>query len=97
MKELTYAEFHVQHDGQAQVIRIDQGKITAVDDSSITLTENDGSAVTIPLDDNTKVLAGPGQSTRRSPTSRWASEVVVCGPEGGTAKSVMRRRRSAAS
>ncbi len=61
MKDVTYAEFHVQHNGQAQVVRIDQGKITAVDDSSITLTENDGSSVTIPLDDSTKVLAGPGR------------------------------------
>ncbi len=88
MKDVTYAEFHVQHDGQAQVVRIDQGKITAVDDSSITLTENDDSSVTIPLDDNTKVLAGPGRHSTVADLS-VGQRVVVCGPEGGTAKSVM--------
>jgi hypothetical protein len=88
MKDVTYAEFHVQHDGQAQVVRIDQGKITAVDDSSITLTENDGNSVTIPLDDSTKVLAGPGRHSTVADLS-VGQRVVVCGPEGGTAKSVM--------
>ena len=45
MQDLTYAELHVQKDGKAQTIRLDQGKITAVDNSSITLAENDGSEV----------------------------------------------------
>ena len=61
MKGLTYAEFHVQKDGQAQVIRLDQGKIAAVDSSSITLTENDGSSVTVALDADTRVLTKPGE------------------------------------
>ncbi len=38
MKDLTYAEFHVQKNGQAEVLRLDQGKITAVGASSITLS-----------------------------------------------------------
>ena len=62
MKGLTYAEFHVQKNGQEQVLRLDQGKIASVNSSSITLAENDGSSVTIPLDESTKVLTGPGQS-----------------------------------
>jgi hypothetical protein len=37
MKDMTYAEFHVEKNGKAEVIRLDQGKITAVDSSSITL------------------------------------------------------------
>jgi two-component system sensor histidine kinase BaeS len=33
-KDLTYAQLHVQHEGKAEVIRMDQGEITAVDDST---------------------------------------------------------------
>jgi hypothetical protein len=88
MKGLTYAELHVQRDGQAQVVRLDQGKIASVDAGSITLTENDGSSVTIPLDQNTKVMAGPGKDATVDDLSA-GQLVVVCGPDGGTAKSVM--------
>src|SRR5262245_37817296 len=48
-KDLTYAQMHVQHNGKAETIRIDQGEITAVDESSITLKENDGNEVTIAI------------------------------------------------
>jgi hypothetical protein len=88
MKGLTYAEFHVQKDGQAQVIRLDQGKIVAVDSSSITLSENDGSSVTVALDGDTKVLAKPGEKSTVADLS-VGQQVVVCGPEGGAAKTVM--------
>jgi hypothetical protein len=88
MKGLTYAQFHVQKNGQEQVIRLDQGKITAVDDSSIALSENDGSSVTIALDEDTKVLAGPGHDSGVEDLS-VGQTVVVCAPEGGTAKTVI--------
>jgi len=87
-KDLTYAELHVQRSGEAQVIRVDHGKITAVSDSSITVEENDGNEVTIDVDDSTKVLAGPGRDTAVSDL-KTGQEVVVCGPEGGTAKAIM--------
>jgi hypothetical protein len=87
-KDLTYAQLHVQHEGEAQVIRLDRGKITAVSDSSITLEENDGNEVTIAVDSSTKVLAGPGKSTAITDLET-GQEVTVCGPEGGTAKAVM--------
>jgi hypothetical protein len=87
-KDLTYAEMHVQHNGQAEVIRLDQGKITAVSESSITLEENDGNEVTIAVDDSTKVLAGPGSDTAVSDLET-GQEVTVCGPDGGTAKAIM--------
>ena len=87
-KDLTYAQLHVQHEGEAQVIRIDRGKITAVDDSSITLEENDGNEVTVAVDDSTRVLAGPGSGKSVSDLETGL-QVVVCGPEGGTAKTVM--------
>jgi hypothetical protein len=87
-KDLTYAQFHVQRNGQGAVVRIDQGKITAVDDSSITLTENDGSSVTVPLDSNTKVMAGPGRNTSVSDL-KVGQKVLVCGPDGGTAKTIV--------
>ncbi len=87
-KDLTYAQIHLEKNGQQQVLRIDQGKIAAVNSSSITLTENDGSTVKIPLDENTMVLTGPGHSGSVSELS-VGETVTVCGPEGGPAKSVM--------
>lgn len=88
MKGLTYAEFHVQKNGESVVIRLDQGKITAVDASSITLAENDGSEVTIPLDANTKVMGKPGEESSIDDLS-VGQQVSVCGPSGGTAKTIM--------
>ncbi|HWB69373.1 MAG TPA: hypothetical protein VG518_05300 [Solirubrobacterales bacterium] len=88
MKGLTYAEFHVQKNGEEQTIRLDQGKITAVDSSSITLSETDGSSVTIALDENTKIATGPGEESTVDDLST-GQLVVVCGPAGSAAKSVM--------
>jgi hypothetical protein len=88
MKGLTYAEFHVQKDGKAETIRLDQGKITAVDDSSITLSENDGSTVTVAVDADTKVIGKPGEEATLDDLS-VGQQVSVCGPEGGSAKSIM--------
>lgn len=88
MKGLTYAEFHVEKNGQEQVLRLDQGKIASLSSGSITLTENDGSSVTIPLNESTKVLTGPGQSATIGDLSEGET-VLVCGPPGGPAKSIM--------
>jgi hypothetical protein len=89
MKGLTYAQFHVQDkEGEAQVIRLDEGKITAVDSSSITLEENDGSEVTIALGEDTKVVGKPGAESSVEDL-KTGQRVAVCGPEGGTAKTVM--------
>lgn len=87
-KDLTYAQLHVQRNGEAQVIRLDSGRVTAVGDGSITVEENDGNEVTIAVDDGTKVLAGPGRDTSVSDL-KTGQQVVVCGPEGGAAKTVM--------
>jgi hypothetical protein len=87
-RNLTYAEFHVQRNGQAEVQRLDRGKIVSVDDTSITLAENDGNEVTISIDENTKVLAGPGSKTEVSDL-KTGQKVLVAGPEGGTAKAIM--------
>jgi hypothetical protein len=87
-KDLTYAQMHVQHNGEAEVIRVDQGEITAVDDASITLKENDGNEVTVAVDEDTKVLAGPGSKTDVSDLEA-GQEVTVCGPEGEAAKTIM--------
>ncbi len=88
MKGLTNGELHIQKNGHSEVIRLDQGKITAVDSSSLTLAENDGGEVTITLDENTKVLAGPESSSSTAELSVGES-VLVSGPEGGAAASVM--------
>lgn len=87
-KGLTYAVFHVQKNGTAQVIRLDQGKITAVDNSSITLAENDGNSVSVALDENTEVFAKPGEESKINDLS-VGEQVTVSGPEGAAAKSVM--------
>jgi hypothetical protein len=87
-KDLTYAQLHVQHEGTAQVIRIDRGEVVSTSESSIVVKENDGNEVTIAVDGSTKVLAGPGRNA--SVTGLKAGqEVSVCGPEGGTAKAIM--------
>ena len=89
MKGLTYAEFHVQtKSGEAKTIRLDEGKIVAVDSGSITLSENDGSEVTIALDEDTKVVGKPGEESSVEDLS-VGQRVAVCGPEGGAAKTVM--------
>jgi len=88
-KDLTYAEVHVQHEGKAETVRIDAGEVVAASDSSLTLKENDGSEVTISVDGETKVLAGPGKKGTSVADLEAGEQVVVCGPEGGTAKTVM--------
>ncbi len=89
MKGLTYAEFHVQNkEGEAQVIRLDEGKITAVDSSSITLEENDGSEVTIALGEDTKVAGKPGAESSVEDL-KVGQRVAVSGPKDGAAKVVM--------
>jgi hypothetical protein len=86
-KDLTYGQLHVQHNGEAQVIRLDAGEVVSVSDSSITVKENDGNEVTISVDDETKVLAGPGKETAVTDLKE-GQHVVVCGPEGAAAKTI---------
>lgn len=87
-KNLTYAEFHVQRNGEAEVVRMDRGEVVSVDPSSITVRENDGNEVTITVDENTKVLAGPGSDTSVTDL-RAGQKVLVTGPEGGAAKAIL--------
>lgn len=89
MKGLTYGELHVQtKEGESRVIRLDQGKVAAVSESSITVTENDGNEVTIAVDEDTRVLGKPGSKTSLE-SLKEGQKVLVSGPEGGTAKSVL--------
>lgn len=89
MKGLTYGELHVQtKEGKSRVIRLDQGKVASVSASSITVAENDGNEVTIAVDDDTRVLARPGSKTSLEDLKE-GQKVLVSGPEGGTAKSVV--------
>ncbi len=87
-KDLTYAQLHVQREGKAEVVRLDRGTVVSTSESSITVKENDGNEVTIAVDDETKVLAGPGRNTSVTDL-KAGQEVTVCGPEGGTAKAIM--------
>lgn len=85
---LTYAQLHVRKNGQEQTIRLDQGKVVSASESSLTISENDGSEVTIPVDDNTQVMGKPGTETTVADLSA-GQQVMVCGPEGGSAKTVI--------
>jgi hypothetical protein len=83
-QNLTYAEFHSQQNGQDQVTRLDRGKIDSVSDSEITITENDGNQVTVPVDKDTQVLAGPGKDLQVADLQQ-GQQVMVNHPEGGAA------------
>jgi len=87
-KDLTYGRLHVQREGRAETIRIDAGEVVSAGDSSITVKENDGNEVTISVDGETKLLAGPGKETAVADLKE-GTHVVVCGPEGEAAKTVM--------
>lgn len=89
MKGLTYAELHVLNkEGDSEVVRIDQGKVKSTGDSSITLTENDGSEVTIPVNDETDVLGKPGTETTLAELEA-GRQVTVTATEGQAAKTIM--------
>lgn len=89
-KGLTYAQFHVvKKDGSSGVIRLDQGKIAAIDSDAVTLEENDGSSVTIALDEETEVVTGPGVDDVGVDDLSVGQRVSVCGPEGEAAKAIM--------
>jgi hypothetical protein len=89
MKGLTYAELHVLNkQGEAETVRIDQGKVKSVSSDSITVTENDGSEVTVPVDEGTKVRGKPGAETTLDDLE-VGQMVSVCAPEGEAAKAIM--------
>lgn len=84
LKGLTYGEFHVRtKSGEDETIRVDQGKVSAVTDSSITVTENDGNEVTIAVDEDTRVLGRPGSELELSDLE--GKQVTVSGPKGEAA------------
>jgi hypothetical protein len=104
-QNLTYAEFHSQQNGQDQVTRLDRGKIDSVSDAEITITENDGNQVTVPVDQDTRVLApvmhvesssGKDTQVEVSPGGdekvtdlQQGQEVLVSHPEDGPADTIM--------
>jgi hypothetical protein len=89
MQGLTYAELHVQNkSGDAETLRIDQGKVKSISDSSITVTENDDSEVTIAVDSDTQVMGKPGEETAVSDLEA-GQQVSVTAPEGEAAQAIM--------
>jgi hypothetical protein len=57
--KLTYSETHLRRDGKDVTVRVDKGKVTAVDGDSIEIERNDGETVEVAVDDDTRVFAGP--------------------------------------
>jgi hypothetical protein len=88
--DITYSEIHVLQNGEPVVLRDDRGKIDSVSSDSITITENDDSSVTIPVDSNTKVLippTDPGQAPDTSTVDdlKAGQDVTVHRQEGHAA------------
>ncbi len=89
MQGLTYAELHVlNRSGEAETLRIDQGKVKSVSDSSITLTANDDSEVTVAVDDDTEVVGKPGEDTSVADLET-GQQVSVTAPDGEAARAIM--------
>jgi hypothetical protein len=89
MQGLTYAELHVLNkSGEAETLRIDQGKVKSVSDSSITLTANDDSEVSVAVDEDTEVMGKPGEETSLSELET-GQQVSVTAPEGEAAQAIM--------
>jgi hypothetical protein len=89
MSSLTYAELHVRNaDGETETIRVDQGKVQSAGEGSITIAENDGNEVTIPVDESTEVLVGPGREAALDDLEP-GRPVSVSAPEGEPADAVM--------
>lgn len=89
MQGLTYAELHVLNkSGEAETMRIDQGKVKSVGDSSITLTANDDSEVTVAVDEDTEIMGKPGEETSLSDLET-GQQVSVSATDGDAAKAIM--------
>jgi len=87
-RDLTYAEIHARENGADVVIRLDRGKIKSVDSDSLTITENNGSDVTIPVNDKTRVFNfDKGPNAKLSDLGE-GQEVTVERKEGEAARSI---------
>jgi hypothetical protein len=83
---LTYAELHVQRNGKEVVVRLDRGKVKSTSSDSVTITENDGSDVTIPVDDQTRVFAGFAKRNASVSDLKQGQLVTVDREEGKPAR-----------
>jgi hypothetical protein len=89
IRDLTYAELHTQRDGKDVVVRLDRGEVKSVDSDSITITENDGSDVTIPVDSETHVLVFPPKRGANLSDLSEGDKVVVDRDEGAPARAIL--------
>ena len=81
--DLTYSEIHLRRDGNDVVVRVDRGRVRSVNDESITITRNDGEEVTVPIDEETRVFAGPGR--QGEPSDLREGQLVMVHREDGQA------------
>jgi hypothetical protein len=88
MGNLTYAEIHTQRDGKEVVIRVDRGKLKSVGTDSITITENDGSDVTIPVDEDTHIITSLRNTDAKLSDLEEGQSVIVHREEGKAARVV---------
>lgn len=83
---LTYAELHVQRSGKEVVVRLDRGKVKSTSSDSVTITANDGSDVTIPVDGQTRVFAGFAKRNAKVSDLKKGQLVTVDRDEGKPAR-----------
>ena len=86
--ELTWGELHVQRDGEAVTLRVDRGEVAALDSDAITVAENDGNEVEIPVDDETEVMAGPFAGEKSVDDLEEGETVHVVREEDGAAERI---------
>jgi hypothetical protein len=55
---VAHADLILVEGGTTHPVRLDRGTVVAISSGSVTIAEADGSTVTIPVDENTKILRG---------------------------------------
>jgi hypothetical protein len=88
MRRLTYGELHIRRRGAEVVLRLDKGKIQSVADDAVTIKRNDGETVSIPVNDDTKVLAGPRRRNLDVDDLKEGQTVITEREGDGAAKTI---------
>jgi hypothetical protein len=83
--DLTYSEAHLREDGEDVTVRTDAGKVTVADEDSISIERNDGETLEIPVDGDTRVLAGPRRHDAEVEDIAAGKKVIVVRRSGSEA------------
>jgi hypothetical protein len=87
-KALTYSETHLRRNGKDVVVRVDKGKVVTASDESIGIERNDGESVTVAVEDDTKVMAGPRKRDAAVGDIATGKQVVVIRDDDAAAEAI---------